>query len=106
MKKREIRQELKLLEDKEYRNHKERVFDFLALFKKSNTLKWCDEDGLELKIVKKGEQFIYKTLIFSVNDEDKMKVIYCAYQKAKLTKMLELVKEGLNPLEGEQLALF
>ncbi|MTN82220.1 hypothetical protein GMB34_13750 [Turicibacter sanguinis] len=100
-----IRQELLLLESKDYRNQRERVFDFLNLFKKTNVIEWSLE-GEKVMVKRKGNIFEYRTLVFSAADEHIIKKLYCLYRKFILLELLEQKKEGLDYFEGEQLALF
>ncbi|MDB8554090.1 hypothetical protein [Turicibacter sanguinis] len=100
-----IKQELILLERKEYRQQEERVFDFLGLFKKTNAIEWC-ENGKKVRVQKKGNLFVYRTLIFSGADDHIIKNLYCLYRKAILLKLLEQTESEVDYFKGEQLTLF
>ncbi|MDB8575583.1 hypothetical protein [Turicibacter sanguinis] len=100
-----IRQELLLLENEDYCKQGERVFDFLNLFKKTNVVKWHINDD-KLMVRKKGDLFMYQTLIFSVTDEHIIKNLYCLYRKAILLELSEQTRNEFDSLKGEQLSLF
>lgn len=107
MTEKDIKNELELLSNKEYQKQKERVFEFLNLFSKSNSVKWYDEQiGSELSINKKGKNYTYRTLIFSIADEYIVKNLYCRYRKVFLLKVLEQIDKEFAYSRCEQLSLF